>query len=70
MENHNVFMNVFVYKTGTGRIGIVRADDLAEAADRVADMTRECVTFIVRAYNIENSDYGVVTFDNMLSNVK
>lgn len=70
MENKNVFWNVFIYKTGTGTTGIVRADNLSEAAERVADMTRECVNFVVRAANVENSDYGVVIFGNMLSNIQ
>lgn len=69
MENSNVFWNVFIYKTGTGTTGIVRADSLSEAAERVADITRECVTFVVRAANVENSD-GVVIFDNMLSKIQ
>ena len=50
--DHNVFWNVYIFKTGVGTTGIVRADSLAEAAERVADMTRECVTFVVRASNI------------------
>lgn len=67
MENRNVFWNVYFFKTGAGTTGIVRADNLSEAAERVADMTRECVTFVVRAANVENSDYGVVMLDDMLN---
>lgn len=69
MENNNIFWNVFIYKTGTGRTGIVRADNLSEAAKKVSDLTRECVTFVVRASNVENHDYGVVTFGDILNNI-
>lgn len=70
MENHNVFWNVYIFKTGVGTTGIVRADNLAEAAERVADMTRECVTCVIRAANLEDSDYGVIIFDNIFDDIK
>ena len=70
MEDNNVFRNVYIYKTGVGTTGIVRADSLAEAAERVEDMTSECVTCVVRASNIENSDYGVVKFGDMFNNIQ
>ena len=69
--DHNVFWNVYIFKTGVGTTGIVRADSLAEASEKVADMTRECVTMVVRASNIENSDYGVAIFDeDLLDRIK
>lgn len=70
MENNNVFWNVFIYKTGVGTTGIVRADSLSETAERVAKMTKECVTFVVRAANVEISDYGLVIFDNVLREIQ
>ena len=66
----NVLWNVYIFKTGVGTTGIVRADSLAEAAERVADMTRECVTMVIRAANIENSDYGVVVFKDLFDMIK
>ena len=68
--DRNVFQNVFLFKTGAGISRIVRADTLAEAAERVADMTRNCVTMVVRVANIENYDYGVVIFKDILDMIK
>ena len=67
--DRNVFQNVFLFKTGIGNTGIVRADSLAEAAARVVDMTNECVTMVIRAANIENSDYGVVMFKDIFNEI-
>lgn len=71
MADHNVFWNVYIFKTGTGKTGIVRADNISEAAERVADMTSECVIFVVRAANVEDLDHGVVImFDNLLNTIR
>ena len=69
MENRNVFWNVYIFKTGVGTTGIVRADNLAKAAERVADMTKECVTCVMRVANLEDSNCGVIIFDNIFDNI-
>lgn len=55
----NVFEYVFIYETERGGRGIVRADNIAEAAERVRDCSGRAVTSIKRASELD-TDHGVI----------
>lgn len=55
----NVFDNVFYYETYKGNVGIVRADNEADARERVESYYHEDITTITCCSDIENHDYGI-----------
>jgi hypothetical protein len=55
----NVFDNVFYYETDKGNVGIVRADNEADARERVENYYYEDITTITCCSDIEKHDYGV-----------
>lgn len=61
----NVFELVYKYKTADGVIGVVRADSIYEAIQRIEDAFGHTmnITAIVALKEFDN-DFGVVTLNN------
>lgn len=58
----NVFDYVYGFSTETGKVGIVRADNLNDAIDRIHDCTGDTVKEILLLNQLDN-DYGVIVFN-------
>lgn len=66
--NKNVFDNVYLFETEDKELkGIVRADSLREAIDRVVDKYPElgCVVHFINA-SLLDDDYGVISFEDAI----
>lgn len=64
----NVFENVYLFETDDKKLrGIVRADSLRDAVDRVVDKYPElgCVVHFINA-SLLDDDYGVISFEDAI----
>ena len=64
----NVFENVYLFETEDKELkGIVRADSLREAIDRVVDKypKLECTVHFINA-SLLDDDYGVISFEDAI----
>ena len=62
---NSVYEFVFIFETENGIKGIVRADNVTDATERVQDQTGDNVVSIKRATEVENADYGCILFEDM-----
>ena len=60
----SVYEYVFIFETEKGVKGIVRADDISDAAERVYDCCYDKVVSIKRATEIENVDFGIILLND------
>ena len=66
--NGNVFENVYLFETDDKKLrGIVRADSLRDAIDRVVDKYPRlgCVVHFINA-SLLDDDYGVISFEDAI----
>lgn len=61
----NVFDYVFIFKTEKNGKGIIRADNITEATEKVRDYSGVEVVSIKRASEVENIDYGYIPIEYM-----
>lgn len=61
----SVYEYVFIFKTSKGGKGIIRADDITEATERVKDYAGDEVVDIKRATEIEDRDTGYIDAKDM-----
>lgn len=68
MDKTCVFDFTYFYQTKKGKYGIVRADNIAEAAERINDSYRgvddECDGLV--SLNRVDNDYGIVEMNGLI----
>ena len=68
MDKTSVFELTYFYQTKRGKYGVVRADNIAEAAERINDsysgLEDECDGLVCLS-RVDN-DYGVVEFNRLM----
>lgn len=70
--NGNVFENVYLFETDDKELrGIVRADSIGDAIDRVMDKYPRlgCVVHFINASSLDD-DYGVISFEDAIRIVR